>query len=95
MIGRWIGAAPRQRGSSEPCRLRQPSRGASRIGLRQDEPVGDDDGDIGAERGEFGRASALRRLLGVRTGMPNRSATRWTGEGRSSMPRPAGRGARV
>ncbi len=29
MIARWIGAAPRQRGSSEPCRLNDPRRGAS------------------------------------------------------------------
>ena len=29
-MARWIGAAPRQRGSSEACRLRQPSRGARR-----------------------------------------------------------------
>ncbi|MNS90089.1 hypothetical protein D3C72_1241230 [compost metagenome] len=35
MMARWIGAAPRQRGSSEPCRLKQPRRGASSTsGLR-------------------------------------------------------------
>ena len=38
MIARWIGAAPRQRGSSEPCRLKQPSLGASRIGLGSSRP---------------------------------------------------------
>ena len=52
MMARWIGAAPRQRGSSEAWRLRQPRRGASRIGLRQDQAIGDDHGDVGAERGE-------------------------------------------
>ena len=31
MMARLIGAAPRQRGSSEPCRLKQPSFGASRM----------------------------------------------------------------
>jgi hypothetical protein len=31
MIARLIGAAPRQRGSSEACRLKQPSGGASRM----------------------------------------------------------------
>ncbi len=29
MIARWIGAAPRQRGSREACRLNEPSLGAS------------------------------------------------------------------
>ncbi len=29
ITARWIGAAPRQRGNSEPCRLKQPRRGAS------------------------------------------------------------------
>ena len=31
MIGRWIGAAPRQRGSRLGCRLRQPCEGTARI----------------------------------------------------------------
>ena len=38
MIARWIGAAPRQRGRSEPCRLKQPSFGASRIGFGSSNP---------------------------------------------------------
>ena len=38
MIARLIGAAPRQRGSSEACRLKQPSRGASRIGFGRIRP---------------------------------------------------------
>ena len=29
LLPRWRGAAPRQRGNSDACRLRQPSRGAS------------------------------------------------------------------
>ena len=48
MMARWIGAAPRQRGSAEACRLRQPSRGRRQHGLRQDQAVGDDDADVGA-----------------------------------------------
>ena len=32
-MARWIGAAPRQRGSSEPWMLMQPSTGASRNAL--------------------------------------------------------------
>ena len=37
-IARWIGAAPRQRGSSEAWTLRQPRRGASRIGVGRISP---------------------------------------------------------
>ena len=50
MMARLIGAAPRQRGSSEAWRLKQPSGGASRIGLRQDQAIGDDDRGIGVVR---------------------------------------------
>ena len=32
MIARWIGAAPRQRGSSEACTLMQPLTGVSSMG---------------------------------------------------------------
>ena len=37
-------------------------------------------------------SSALRRLRGVWTARPSRSAVSWTGDFRSAMPRPAGRG---
>ena len=37
-IARWIGAAPRQRGSSEAWTLMQPALGASRIGLGRISP---------------------------------------------------------
>ena len=53
-IARSIGAAPRQRGSSEACRLMQPRRGASRTGARQQQAVGADHREIGAEGCEFG-----------------------------------------
>ena len=49
-IARWIGAAPRQRGSSEPWMLMQPSTGASRKRLGQDVAVGDDHGGVEIER---------------------------------------------
>ena len=63
MIARLIGAAPRQRGSSEACTLKQPSRGASRIGLRQDQPIGHDHGGIGLVRAECGlRLVVVQRL---------------------------------
>ncbi len=38
MIARLIGAAPRQRGNAEACRLKQPSRGASRMVLGRIRP---------------------------------------------------------
>ncbi len=38
MIARWMGAAPRQRGKAEACRLRQPSRGAARIAFGSSRP---------------------------------------------------------
>ena len=38
LMARAIGAAPRQRGSSEACRLKQPSGTASRIGLGRIRP---------------------------------------------------------
>jgi len=38
MIARLIGAAPRQRGSSDACRLKQPSRGASRMSFGRIRP---------------------------------------------------------
>ena len=37
-IARWIGAAPRQRGRSDPWTLRQPWRGASRIAFGRMRP---------------------------------------------------------
>jgi hypothetical protein len=38
MIARLIGAAPRQRGSAEACKLKQPSGTASRIGFGRISP---------------------------------------------------------
>ena len=38
MMARLIGAAPRQRGSSEACTLKQPSRGASSTGFGRIRP---------------------------------------------------------
>ena len=52
MIARWMGAAPRQRGRAEACRLRQPCARRVEDRLRQDQAIGDDDGDIGPVRGE-------------------------------------------
>ena len=93
MMARATGAAPRQRGSSEACRLRQPSGGASRIGSAA--------GSARRRRRRRHRRRARRSVrprrppsgvAGVTTGMPKRSATSCTGDLRSAMPRPAARG---
>ena len=60
MMARLIGAAPRQRGSSEACTLKQPSFGASQDRLRQDQAIGDHHRRVGIVRAEFGL-----RLLGL------------------------------
>jgi hypothetical protein len=52
MIARWIGAAPRQRGSRLAWMFRQPCARRVEHRLRQDQAIGDDDADIGPERGE-------------------------------------------
>ena len=61
-IARWIGAAPRHRGSSEAWTLMQPAPGASRIGCGQDQAVSGDHRQIGIERGE------ARLFVGVAQG---------------------------
>ena len=81
-IARWTGAAPRQRGSSEPWTLRQPCRGASSTGARQDQAVGGDHRHIGVERRE------RRLLLRVRAATPACAP-------RSPAPRPAAAPARA
>ena len=48
MMARWIGAAPRQRGNSEACRVETAERKSIQDRFRQDQPVGHDHGRIGA-----------------------------------------------
>ena len=55
-IARWIGAAPRQRGSSDAWMLRQPWRGSVEHVLRQDQAVGGDDHHVGRGRRSASRA---------------------------------------
>ena len=61
-IARWIGAAPRQRGSSEAWMLRQPRRRQRQQPGRQDQAVGGDDDRLGRGGGE--RRLRRRRLVG-------------------------------
>ncbi len=51
-IARWIGAAPRQRGSRLAWMLRQPRGGIDEHGRRQDQPVGRDDHRVVRRRRE-------------------------------------------
>ena len=80
MMARLIGAAPRQRGSSEACRLKQPSARRLQNRLGQDQPVGDDHRRIGVDaRGTLACASSSRSVFGVSTGIASRRASRSTG----------------
>jgi hypothetical protein len=73
MMARWIGAAPRQRGNSEACRLRQPRPRRIEHRLRQDEAIGDDDGESAPSEAEKLPVLARRAgCFGVKTGMPKR-----------------------
>ncbi len=95
MIARWIGAAPRQRGSSEACRLKQPRRGASSTSRRQDlaerPPPRRRRGPAPANAA----ISAGSRIeTGVRTAGPWLSAKACTGEGLQVLA-PAARGGRL
>ena len=90
MIARAIGAAPRQRGKSEACRLRQPKRGVSRIGFGSNRPYATTTATSTAWARNV--SASPFRLCGCRTGMLRRAAVSCTGERRSSIPRPAARG---
>ena len=62
MMARLIGAAPRQRGSSEAWMLKQPSGMRIENRLRQDQAIGDDHRGVGAVRAECVlRLSRLQR----------------------------------
>ena len=92
MIARWIGAAPRQRGRSEACRLKAPRRGASSTSTGRIWPKAT---TTAASRPSAAKAaiSAESRIeTGVWTGMPRPSAKACTGEGVSTWPRPLGAG---
>ncbi len=87
------GAAPaREKRSME---VEAAERRLAEDAARQDHAVGDDDGDVGIVRPEELGGLLAPQALGVSTGRPNRCAMRCTGEGFSSMPRPAAAGARV
>ncbi len=62
-------------------------------GAGKDETVGNDDRGVGFKARQTRLDLPLDlRERGVRTGIPTAVARAWTGDGRSFMPRPAGRG---
>ena len=71
-MARWIGAAPRQRGSSEPWMLMQPSTGRVEERLGQDVAVGDDHGGIEIERLEGRRFLLAAQAFGRAHGKAQR-----------------------
>ena len=92
MIARWIGAAPRQRGSSDACTLIMPSRGRSSSALRQDLAVGRDHAEVGAERASGSRNASSLQAFGLQDGQPRVDGARaLTGAAVTFWPRPRGR----
>ena len=70
-IARWIGAAPRQRGSSEACTFQQPKRRDVEDRLRQHQAVGDDDHQVGLQRAQgIARRARVFSVSGCSTGRP-------------------------
>ena len=95
-IAHWIGAAPRYCGSSDACTLMQPRRGSSRIGARQDAPVGGDDDQVGRPAAQQRRET--RRVCSFAGCAPARRAARRAASpaapAAAGRARPAGRAGR-
>ena len=81
-MARWIGAAPRQRGSSEPWMLTHPSTGASRKRLGEDVAVGHHDRRIEIEGAEGVGLGIALQGAGVRTARSRELASACTGVSR-------------
>ena len=89
------GAAPRQAGSTEKCRLTQPWGGMSSADCGSSAPyavTGQQSGPIARSRS---RNSGSRTFTGVSTSRPASRASRATGLGSRWRPRPAGASGRV
>ena len=89
------GAAPRQAGSSEKCRLTQPCTRDVEDRLRDERAVRDDRAAVGRELAQPRLERLVARVAGVSTSTPAASARSRTGLGRSVRPRPAGASGRV
>ena len=95
MTACWTGAAPRQAGSSEKCRLTQPCAGMSRATLGRSAPYATTGQQSGAISRSRARNSSSRGFTGLSTSMPASSARSATGLATSRRPRPAGASGRV
>src|SRR5215469_16979851 len=89
------GAAPRQAGSKEKCRLTQPSRGMSRARCGISAPYAVTGQQSAAISPSRVRKSASPGLAGLSTSMPADRARSATGLGATCKPRPAGASGRV
>ncbi len=94
-IACWTGAAPRQAGSAEKCRLTQPWVGMSSADCGSSAPYATTGQQSGASALRASWKSGSRGCSGFRTGTPRAAARSATGEGSSLRPRPAGASGRV
>ncbi len=90
-IARWIGAAPRQRGSNEACTFQQPCVGAASTAFGKINPYATTTIRSASSARNVANASGERSVCGWKTGMPRAIASSLTGEGVNPRPRPAGR----
>ena len=80
MTARWTGAAPRHRGSIEPCTLIMPEPRDREQRVRQDPPVGCDHAEVRlASRALLAGRPRRAASSGCSTGMPCASATAFVG----------------
>src|SRR6266851_122579 len=91
----WTGAAPRQAGRMEKCRLTQPWRGMSRADCGSRAPYAATGQQSGAILRSWSRKAGSRTLGGVSTSTPASRARRATGLGSTFRPRPVGASGRV
>ena len=91
-IACWTGAAPRQAGSTEKCRLTQPCARDVEGALRQQRAVGDDRAAVGRQVAQRGLEVGVARVVGLehrQRRAPRRAGA--TGLATSLRPRPDGR----
>ena len=90
MTDHWIGAAPRQRGSSEPCTLMHPRGGMSSTARGSSLPYATTMTASGASARSRSCSSSFFSVAGWQTGMPRASASSLTGGAVSTCLRPCG-----
>src|ERR1700744_1321721 len=91
----WTGAAPRQAGSTEKCRLTQPRAGMSSATWGSSAPYAVTGQQSGLMARSRSRNSGSRALTGFSTSSPASAPSRATGLASRCRPRPAGASGRV